>query len=594
MIMNVTRILATMLPLALWALVPAGAQEADSSGGPKITGGVTLGAEFYDMDDAPDGSAYARRPPNLYRLQVNLNAAYSDIISLPFSLTLTSRETNVTTPRLDAPSIGQMLLNPLNSLSFSPRIGWAQLYLGTHTQTFSELSGGDAQIVGLGVDLRPGGFRVAASAGLTQRAVDADTVRGVPGAFARRYYALKLGYGREGSDELVLGLNLIRSEDDPESITRLVSQLVVVPDTATPNVTDTITARHRLMPIPVQNVLGSFDAMIPVAEGMSVRGEFAISGYTRDQASPLATAEIPVAGSFMDLRTSTRADYAATLGFSASRESWGIDAKALYIRPGFATLGYPLLAPDRLEFTVSPRATLFDGDLSLGATFGHRSNNLSSTSATKATQVLISANAQAQLTTALSVGGSYTNFGLRNTESNDTLKIESVAQSASITPSLSFTAFEASHALTLMLAVDAYTDLNTINGALNDNNTRSVMFSYALSFEGLPLSFDLSAGTLTNHIALGDLIVNSASFGCSVRLLDGALVPSLNAGLSENTLGDYTADVMLNGRLGLTWRITDAMRFGTSFSLTDMTYGSARPGARYTEQYGNASLSLNF
>ncbi len=586
--------MALVVMAAVLAVATPVAAQDSTAGGARISGNASLGVDLYDLSSTPPGSVPPRRPPNLVRLQVNLNASYSDLISLPFSLTLTSRETNVTTPRLDAPSIGQMLLNPLNALSFSPKIGWAQFYLGTHTQTFSELSGGDAQIVGAGVDLRPGQFRVAASVGLTQRAVEADTVHNTLGAFSRIFYGLKLAYGREDTDEVHLGVNLIRSEDNPESINRLVSSVVVVPDTATPSITDTITARHPLMPIPVAGVLGSLDLRVPLAEGVALKGEFAVSGYTRDQQSPAATAEVPVAGSFIDLKTSTRADYAATVQVAANRETWGVNAKALYIRPGFVTLGYPLLAPDRLELTVSPRVTLFDGDLLVNGTFGHRTNNLGSTALATTTQILASASVQTQLTEALSLGASYTNFGLRNTENNDTLKIESVAQSASITPSVSFNALGAGHMIMLMLALDTYTDLNTVNGALNNNDTRSILLTYALSFEDVPVTVDVTGGTLNNHLAVGDLVINSGSVGCSVRLAEGTVTPSVNVGISENTLEGYTADVLLTGRVGLSWRINDRLAFGSSYSLADMAFGSSRPGAAYTESYGNASLTLNF
>jgi hypothetical protein len=128
-------------------------------------------------------------------------------------------ETNVTTPRTGTSSLTQFILSPVNNLglaSFSPQFGWATFHLGSHTPQYSNLSAGDYQIFGAGFDLRPGQLRFSSSAGIVQRAIDPDTVNGIPGAYARWIYMTKIGYGDEAGS--LVDLNIIRLRDDPASI----------------------------------------------------------------------------------------------------------------------------------------------------------------------------------------------------------------------------------------------------------------------------------------------------------------------------------------------------------------------------------------
>src|SRR5207245_2696485 len=98
----------------------------------------------------------------------------------------------------------------------SPKIGWAKLYLGTHTPMYSELTVGDQPIFGAGFDLTPGKFELASSAGIAQRAIDPDSAHGIKGAYRRSIYMTRIGYGN--ADTSFVALNVLKMSDDPNSI----------------------------------------------------------------------------------------------------------------------------------------------------------------------------------------------------------------------------------------------------------------------------------------------------------------------------------------------------------------------------------------
>ena len=94
-----------------------------------VSGNASLTADFYDYTSDPLAAQKGRRPTQLYRLVFNPTITFGGLFAIPFNIMLTLPETNVTTPIIQNPSLGEYILNPANAFGFSsiaPRIGWAQ------------------------------------------------------------------------------------------------------------------------------------------------------------------------------------------------------------------------------------------------------------------------------------------------------------------------------------------------------------------------------------------------------------------------------------------------------------------------------------
>jgi len=92
-----------------------------------VHGGITLTGDLYSFQ-SDSSMLRPLRPQNLWRLIFTPTLQFSEQNILPFTIVLSSVETNVTTPRTEGSSFMQFLLSPVNNIglaSFSPQIKWA-------------------------------------------------------------------------------------------------------------------------------------------------------------------------------------------------------------------------------------------------------------------------------------------------------------------------------------------------------------------------------------------------------------------------------------------------------------------------------------
>lgn len=545
-----------------------------------FSGTVTLSQDVYDFATTPDGIEAPRRPANLTRFVFAPTITIGDYISLPFNIQISSRETNFITSSVPNPTFVQFLENPLNNLGFisiSPKIGWAKAYIGTHTPIYSELSTGDQQIFGGGFDLTPGKFELAASTGIAQRAIEPDSAHGIKGAYARTLYMAKLGFGNP--DSSCFALNFVRMKDDPNSIARPLND--------------------STFPVPQEGALASANFAVQIADPLRLTGEAAVSGFTMDvNAAPADLGGI-LPSSILAQRISTRADVAGTLAIDWKNKTWGIKTSGKYIGAGFVTPGYPFLTPDRLEFLVAPRIALFDGGLALNTSLGYRVNNLSQTKAATSTQIIGSATALATFSDKFSISGQFANFGVRNSETNDTLKIQSVANSFSVTPTYVLTGSSGTHSISATFSLDEFNDYNTVTGALASNNTRNIQALYSASWTAIPLSTTLIASNLLNHLpATGDLTINSITLEMDYSLLESKLTPMVQGTYSEGATvtssTTFSPDIQRQLRIGLKWQIAKQLTLRITGTTTGFTYGGTRPGESFRESLIESSIGAQF
>ncbi len=545
-----------------------------------IRGSARLSADYYSMNPDPQGVVSARRPSPLYRLLFAPTISIYDL-RIPISLILSSKQTNVTTPRASDQTFRQFLENPMNRISVAPQLGWARINLGHHVPRYSELTMGDMQIFGAGFDLRPDKFRVAAFRGTSQRAIEPALDLGTPGAFQRDMLAAHLGFG--GRKSFRVGLTAVKMEDDINSIEGGADHLR-----------------------PEEGFSSSISFFVPIADLLFVDAEIAASVFTRDlRAAEVDDEDLDAFNSLLPIRESTRADYAGALTIGVDQSDWGLEARVRLLGDGFVALGYPFLQSDQIEYSLAPRLRLFEGKLDLSGSIGQRENNISDTKAETATQLIGSANILAQITENFALNASYSNFGFRNNvDENNEARVEMISQALAVSPMLTIDGEEIRHSLAATLSLDDFTDRNVISGAMNSNNTRSVFLNYSARFTTLPLSCNLSLSNLQSdpdeesgldsRFGALSISINSLHLGGSYRLLEGDLTPSLKFSYSASSTADFSADTNLLMRLGLKYKVLASTTLSLNASLKLYSYGSARPDVSYTENFLQTAFATRF
>jgi len=537
-----------------------------------VGGSLTLTGDVYGISATPDGAERARGPANLWRLLFNPVINIGDLASLPLNIMLSSRETNTTTTSVVAPTFIQFLQNPMNNigmLSFTPRVGWAQASIGSHVPRYSELSTGDEQLFGLGLELKPGNFRLAVNGGTTQRAVEADTIRGVRGAYARRMYAAKVGYGNP--EDSYVDLNVVRAKDDPVSIT------------ARPTET-----------APQEGLVVTSDFRIGLSEHASLAGEIAASAFTRDMDAAITGASSHVPQSIFKHRVSSSTDYAGTMMFTYSGKEWGFKAGGKYVGAGYFSPAFPHMQPDRMDILLAPFAKLFSNRLNMNASIGYRTNNLSKTKASTSHQLIGSFNAFSMVTENISFNARYANYGIRNRMAVDPLKLDMITNSFSLSPTFVITSSAVVNTVSLSWSLDAYNELNTMTNRETANNTQSVTAMCLAAFTELPLNGSVTLSCMTNDIPDNELMLFSGSIGASYRFFDGMVQPSISMTYSSNSLARFTGDTQWLFRLGVLCNVTSATALSLTGTSHSYSYGSARPGVSFSETHIEMSISTAF
>ena len=543
--------------------------QLDSADEFRFYGNTSLSADFYSMNESGPGNVRARRPATLMRLVVNTGMNYGKF-SMPFTMVLSSNQTNFTTPQAPDQSIWQYFQNPMNRITLSPKYDWAQLHLGQYIPDYSDLSTGNTPVFGAGMDLRPGNFQVAAFYGNSQRAIEPDSTSGLPGAFAQRFFATRLAYiGDDGGN---VGLNFVRVFDDTNSVDS-----------------------YPINRFPSSGLLTSLNFEIPVAELLKFYGEGGICYFTRNLFSDdIESDELEFIPDFLNPKYSSRIDYAAKGGLLIKQDIWEIDLSAMYIGDGYEPLGYRFMQSDRIEYTVAPKVRLFDNKLMLRGSIGQRFNNISETKSESSTQLIGSVGAYARITDQLSLAADFSNYGVRNNIDIDTLRIEMVSRAFSITPGYTIRSDYMTHQINATYSHDDFTDFNTVTGRFRSNVTQSLMASYAVRFNEFPLSANISANHVENDLDVGALELNALNLGGSYSFMDNKLQPSLRFSLSQNSIGNNTSDIKFGVRAGIRYEIIDDLMLRLSANINSYDYGSIRNNMAYTETFIQTTLSYRF
>ena len=562
----------------------------------RVSGSASVTSDFYELTSDPSIAQKGRRPAVLHRLVFAPTITIAGIVTLPLNVMITYPETNTTTPSITAPSLMELFTNPANALglsSFSPKLGWAQLHLGSHTPQLSELSGGDLQLFGVGVDLTPGIFQASASRGIIQRAVEPDASRGINGACRRTMTMGRIAVGNP--DTTSVGVNLVYASDDPTSLrSSIVSIVPSGPFEGDPSVilpADTIRLRAE------EGAIASVDMKTRIADGVTIAAEGAISAFTRDIGSNvLDPSDNPLSGLFT-ARTSTRFDGAANATLAFRYASWGISLSGLYMGAGFQPLGYPFQQTDRMDLKVSPMLNLLNGDLTFSGTIGQRVNNLSETKGERLTQTIANGQLAVRFSEVLSITSTYSNFGIRNNRQDafDSARVQNVSETFSIDPMIVFSAAEMMHTFNVGLSIDRYDDFNLVSGVASSNNTRSALLTYTGVFQTMPLTVGLTASLLENALSIGTLTVSSMGVNASYRMLSGALTPTISLTRSQSAFARDATDTQTFVKTGLRWKPVKTMTMAVNYGINAYSYGdTATRGTGFTEHMLQLSLSTTF
>jgi hypothetical protein len=550
----------------------------------RVTGGITLSGDYYAASGVE-----ARRPASILQAIARINISLFEQVNLPFEAFVGTGNSG--------------FRQPFNQFGVSPRFGnWLTLHAGWFSTRFSDFTFGDVRMLGGGVELTPGNFRLSAIYGSTNQAVPYEpTAQGAPvGAFAaynRPIYGVKIGYGDE--NVAFANLNVVRVADDAGSLT--------LPQ-------DSIAASR--ISTPQENVVASLQFGFGLLDGkIRFTSEVAASLYssnTRADAlldgnltSTSASVQLPVVlpRELFTPRLSSQIDAAAraTLTIAPSQD-FGLNFTGQYIGPGFVTLGYAQLQNDVLEGTIAPFFRLWNGAVTARGTFGVRVNNLLENRFSTTQRVIGSASLSIQPVQAFGLDVNYSNYGMRSAPRRDTLRIENVAQSLTVSPRVSFEAFGGTSGIFGSYSLQNVDDQNVVTKETSTSKTQTATLAWSL---GLPSGLALT--TTGFYTDIGQAAFNSRVLNVGQTVgygfFEGALNTSLTLGyglVNATVLGmtgsTESNDGQITGSLTASYALGEAGKFGTlSLSVNNNNYAYGDPSRQsFGEWMGSLVYSVGF
>lgn len=513
----------------------------------RIGGSINLSDNFYSSSGID-----RRQPANVARGIFRTTITIYDQIQLPFELYISTQE--------------RKFQQPFNQFGVSPRISdWLTLHAGYFSSRISDYTFGDLRLLGGGVELTPGNFKLKVLYGKSRTATESNGLQYFPGAYKQNVYAASIGYGNESVAYFTI--NLFHAKDDSNSIKR-----------------DSLTLN------PAENLVGSLRFGFQIIEELNLQSEIALSAYSGNlSAEKLSDFNFPEF--FFTPNTSSRVDGAVRLQINFKPSNfWSLRFNGQWIGPGFTSLGYSLMPNDLMEFSLSPSVKLLNNKLNLRAQAGIRYNNLRNNRLATSSRFTGSLSANWQISQLFGFDFSYNNNQIKSKHTNDTLKLSNVFNSVMISPRFLFEALGGMNNLNFNYSYQNSLDKNIISSQSSNNKTHTFGIIHSLS---LPTTWSFTTSLLFNksNTSYASTQVVSISENVGRRFFENKLSVSLGTGINliKTTVNDSQIFFNLNSNYSLD-------KFGSiGFILSNNNYrADSELTKTYNELYGSLQYNISF
>ena len=515
----------------------------------QFNGTLNFSSEFYNASGI-DG----RLPSNTQRMIFRTNVILFDQIQLPFEFYWTNQQAK--------------FQQPFSQFGVTPQISsWLQLYAGYFSAQISDYTFGDIRMLGGGIDLHPGDFRLKVLYGRSRDAVNPDTLQSFFGGYKQMSFSAQIGYGNESKN--FVNLNLFHAKDDTNSI-----------------------IRNKYTPTPNENLVTSLGFGLKLIDEVSLNGESALGLYSNDITSnTLETNKVKIPAFLFTLRNSSQVDGAARLFINLTPSRyWALRLGARWVGPGFVTLGYSQLPNDFIEYTATPSLNLLERRLNIRGSIGIRSNNLRSNRSYTTGRFAGSFTADYQITNEVGANIQYNNNQVKSSRSNDTLKISNVFNSVTVSPRYSFNGFGGSNNVVLNYSYQNSNDKIPFLLTETQNKTNMINLLHTLY---LPSTLNFVTSILYNSVVNPAARIKMFNVTETVghSFIDNLLITSVSLGWGTTKTTSRSNIFLI--------KLFSAYSFGkwgsVNFNLSNNHIGSADAiNPTYTELQGILQYDINF
>ena len=467
--------------------------------------------------------------------------------AIPLSFMWTNQQTGV---------LGQ----PFNQFGISPTYHHITFQVGYRNISYSKYAMAGYQLFGIGAEYEKGDWKISACYGRLKKMelIGIDTSGSLPPYTYKRNAVA--GLVRYGNTKRFIALNFLKGMDNPNS----------VPTNAKTQALNEALVTN--IPTPAHNLVLDLQCKLPLfLKGLTLENESAISYYTNDVTTPLATdsalkKSIPLWGIVSNLTklnatsqyytaSNSKLNYANKHGFNTYLQYTRID-------PNYQSMGLNYMQGDIQNILVGMGVSVFHSTIRLGGSIGRQNDNLNNASVASSVRWIGSGNASYS-GKHFGMDLTYYNFSSDQTPTvsrfADSLRITQSTNTLNCSPRYYFSTKGSSHTICLTLGLNTSLDLNN---SLSDTGqqrklyTETAGLNYCLSIKKNDLSINTGIifTNLTDHAGYAYKSIG-ANFGANKSILSKKVKLGLNGGIFE-TLQDSSTTVnhtvSFNGGYALT------------------------------------------
>ncbi|WP_158837570.1 hypothetical protein [Polaribacter sp. L3A8] len=337
----------------------------------KINGAISTNGVYYSSNSR------SARAPFTYFLQGNINISWLTF-SMPLSYSFSNQGSN----------FGYQTPFKFNRLSIHPKYKWVQAHLGDVNMNFSPYTLNGHQFTGGGVELTPrGSFKISAMYGRLLKATEDDGEERTLPAYKRMGYGTKLEWNK---DKYKLGVTGFYAKDAINSISNIPEERNIKPR---------------------ENLVVSIEGETTIAKDYKLYAEYASTAITQDLRADKSTDKGSGLASYLfNNRSSTEFYSALKAGLEVNVAEMKLGVGFERIEPGYETLGAYYFNNDFENITLNASRTLFNNKVNLSFNVGYQKDNLNNQKTQGTNRNIGALNATYQITDAIVLTGSYSNF----------------------------------------------------------------------------------------------------------------------------------------------------------------------------------------
>ncbi len=492
-------------------------------------GSSTLTSEFYN-GSSPDTTFRPRLQALAGRAIIRAEITFPYDMLLPFEVYASTQKST--------------FQQPFNQFGVNPQFGsWLKLHGGFFSVVQSEFTFGDVRLFGGGFELTPDNFHFSAAYGLGRFAREPLAEANYPGEYDRKFVLISIGYGKPAKNDIKI--NIAYSADDSSSVL----------------------GEDSLRLSPQENLITSLSFAVKPNSWISMDGEAAASLFSSDTRLPSIDSMLHLPSFFaFTPRLSTQVDGATrfSIKITPSKE-WSVNADAKWIGPGFVSLGWQAMQNDVLDIMLAPSFRLANGLFIARISGGMRFNNLRNNRLATTQRTIGSASIGWQISPALGVDMQYSNYGMRSSHLNDTLRIQNIFQNFSISPHYSFNWLTGINSIAANYSLQDIDDKNVFSSSFTRSKAHAitavhtVFLPSTLQFVTSALFNSFSAEGMTASVVsitetagkswLDEALNISVTAGINIitaQKSDRQVTTGVNASYSKPSIGTFSLNIALN------------------------------------------------